>query len=425
MKRSEKIDRKIEYGLMDNGPSSATLAEIYKLLSFGDPTLIQESAKDIRSLFDQTDLKGLDLARPVELEGIGFLDGATHEAKKAGTINTIKVQKGKLIGFNTDYYGFKKLLIKKRIYVKGKKCLILVDNGSVGYIKMALQSLGAAEINAVKLKADKTFENIEGFLDHEILINTTSVGAYPDNGSLVIALDPFKSLEGVVDLISDPFNSRLVLEAKRRKIRASGGLLMTVYRAKRSLEIFMETKIPDHKADQAFRTLVDHRRNIILVGMPGSGKTSISRKLAQRLGKEHVDTDKEFLKVYGRTPGEMIEAQGEAAFRVLESRLAEEIGKRQCLVISTSGGMVTKDENYYHLKQNGPVILIERDLAKLSTKNRILSRGGMPTLITMKKKRRANYELFSNIKVTNNRSFRYCLEEIVNILREDINDLWL
>lgn len=424
-KIQENIFRKgrAEYGLLGRKLSYSYSKEIHEEFADYVYELIELKESELEEFLKRDTLKGLNVTIPYKQAVIPYLDTVTSEAKNVGAVNTIKFQDGKLIGFNTDYYGFKRLLINKGIFVKHKKVIVLGSGATSKTVEAVLKNMGAKAISFVSRSGPIDYENVYQLQDYEILVNTTPVGTYPDTNKLLIDLDRLPNIKAVVDVIYNPLNTRLVIEAIRRGVKATGGLDMLIYQAKKSIEIFKDTKIKEKEVREIRNQILSSKLNIVLVGMPGSGKTTIGRALAKKLNKVHVDLDDEFLKMYGVTPTQVLEAKGEEEFRCMECQVAKKFGSMKNLVISTGGGVVVKRENYFYLKQNAYIIQIDRDVRKLSTRNRPLSQGGVKKLYKMKENRQSGYDMFSDITVINNGYFRYAVDEIEEILKVKINNL--
>lgn len=275
---------------------------------------------------------------------------------------------GRLYGYNTDYYGMKALIERIGLSLEGKKVLVLGTGGTGKTARAVAADMGSAEILTVSRRKSEEYitydEAIELHADAELIINTTPSGMYPDCGSKPIDITPFVSLEGVVDVVYNPLCTGLVLDAKARGIKAEGGLYMLVMQAVVAVERFLDTEIKKETADRVFASVLAAKENVVLTGMPGSGKSTVSRLLSLE-GFELIDTDAEIEKRCGCTIREFVAAKGEKAFRNLESEVVKDVSSKACRIIATGGGVVMREENVRSLKQNGRLFFIDAPLSRL------------------------------------------------------------
>lgn len=413
--------RKVQYGLLGRKLGYSYSVEIHERLADYDYELIELKPNELSDFIEKPGLKGLNVTIPYKESLISHMDKLSYEAKIVGVINTIKFQDGRKLGFNTDFYGFKRLLITKGIFVKNKRVIVLGSGATSKTVGAVLKNMGACEVAFVSRKGPIDYDNIYDLQSYQILVNTTPVGTYPDTDKCLVDLDKLPNILSVVDVIYNPLYSRLVIEAKKKGLKACGGFDMLVYQAKKTVEIFKDIKISEKELRKVRNEILMSKLNVVLVGMPGSGKTTIGRALGKRLNKIHIDLDDEFLASYGINPSQAIDIYGEDQFRYMESRIAMKVGKMKNIVISTGGGIVTREENYYYLKQNAVIFQIDRDVNKLSTRNRPLSQGGPKSLYKLKAKRQENYDIFGDYKIINNGYFRYAVEEIEGLLKSEID----
>ena len=423
--RQENILRKQKaaYGLIGRTLSYSYSKEIHERYADYIYELIELRPEELASFLERPALKGLNVTIPYKKAVIPMLDELTYEAKKIGAVNVIKFLDDKKIGYNTDFYGFKKLLINQGIYVKDKKVLVLGTGASAQTIEAVLKNMGAKAISFVSRNGPLNYDNLYERKDYEVLVNTTPVGMTPNTEQLLVDLDRLPSLKYVADINYNPLYSRLVVEAKKRGLVAAGGLDMLIYQAKKAVEIFTDKKIYQKEAHKVRNDIFASKMNIVLVGMPGSGKTTIGRQLATKLNKKHVDLDEEFFNLHGVRPSQVIEEDGEDKMREMESEVVKKFGMMNNLVISTGGGVVTRHDNYYHLKQNALIIQIDRSVYKLSTKNRPLSQGGVRHLFKMHENRKKSYAMFSDVTVKNDGYFKYAVEDILELIKKEINHM--
>ncbi len=352
---------------------------------------------------------GLNVTIPYKKLAFSLCDEVSDLARSSGSVNTIVYRDGRRFGYNTDCFGFRYMASQAGIPLSGKKVTILGSGGTSETAQMASRLEGASEIRVVSRNGELNYENLSLVSDTEILINTTPVGMYPKNGASPVSLDFFPKCEGVIDVIYNPLTTALLADAKSRNIPCTNGINMLSAQGKLAAELFCGTKLPDTLIDKASAYLMREFSNIVLIGMPGSGKTTVGRILAEKLSRKLFDTDEEISSL-GRTPAEIIERDGEAAFRKIETEICAKLGKERSLVISTGGGAVEREENLPLLSQNGRIYLIERDLGKLATRGRPLSTD----VNALYAKRRDKYLAFCDKRIENNKSPEETAEEIIS-----------
>ena len=325
--------------------------------------------KELDAFMKARDFQGINVTIPYKQAVIPYLDEISETAEKIGAVNTIVNKDGKLSGYNTDFSGMTALIKKTGASLDNKKVVILGTGGTSKTAYAVAESLGAAQV----IKAGRTgkdgslkYEEIyKNHADAEIIINTTPCGMFPENGGIPADLDRFDKLEAVIDAIYNPLRSRLVIEAKKRGLIAEGGLYMLVAQAVAAAELFTGKKYGGDLTDRIYKELLTEQTNIVLIGMPGSGKTTIGRKLANKLEREYADTDEYIVNSQQKPITEIFAGRGEEYFRDLESDAVKDISSRHGLVISTGGGCVLRRENVDSLKQNGMIFFLDRPPEKL------------------------------------------------------------
>lgn len=344
-----------------------------------------------------------------------YLDSISDEATKIGSVNTVlRRPDGTLRGENTDYFGFSYLLSKGNIDVRGKKVAILGTGGASVTACAVCSDLGAREIIFVSRTGEINYQNVyERASDCEIVINCTPVGMYPNNGTAPVDLAKLPRVRDVADMIYNPSKTRLLLDADALGINSINGLSMLVAQAKRACELFTDCKINDAEIDRITAAIESETKNIVLVGMPGCGKTTLAKILAERTCRELIDTDELIVKYDGRPIPDIFARDGEEYFRALEHRAATEAGKLSGKIIATGGGIVTRKENFGALRQNSTVVFIERDINALSRDGRPLSQGA--DLFEMYQKRLPMYRAFCDATVSNNTTAEQCAQQIINL----------
>ena len=366
-----------KYGCIGKKLTHSFSKEIHSKLADYTYELIELTEEEIPLFFNKKDFKAINVTIPYKQTVIPYLDYISDIAKRIGAVNTIINKDGKLFGYNTDYYGMTALIEKAMLNLKDKKVLILGTGGTGKTAKVVASDMGASSILTVsRTKKDGCItydEALSLHLDAEIIINTTPSGMYPNCEAKPIDISPFKNLEGVIDAIYNPLSTNLVLDAKKRGIKAECGLYMLVMQAVVAVEKFLDTKIEKEVAHKVFESVYLSKENIVLTGMPGSGKSTIG-KLINLEGYTFIDTDEEIEKRCGHTIKELIGDKGEKYFRDLESEVIGEISRGSSLIISTGGGAILREENVRHLKQNGRFFFINAEFSRLkATDDRPLS----------------------------------------------------
>ena len=366
-----------KYGCIGKKLTHSFSKEIHARLADYNYELIELTEEEVETFFKKKDFEAVNVTIPYKQTVIPYLDSVSEIAAKIGAVNTVVNRGGKLCGYNTDYYGMKALIEKVGIDLEGKKVLILGTGGTSKTARVVASDMGAREILTVSRR--KSDENItydeakEIHSDAEIIINTTPSGMYPDTESKPIDISPFSHLAGVIDVVYNPLSTNLVLDAKDRNIKAEGGLYMLVMQAVVAAEKFLDTKISREVADKVFSEVLSAKENIVLTGMPGSGKSTVG-KLIELDGYEFFDTDAEIEKRCGCKIKELIKSKGEKYFRDLESEVIREVSSESCRIISTGGGAVLREENVRSLKRNGKIFFLNAELSRLrATDDRPLS----------------------------------------------------
>ena len=335
---------------------------------------------------------------PYKKAVIPFLDDLSDTAARLGAVNTIVCRNGKLIGHNTDYFGFQTMLKASRLDVAGKKVLVLGSGGASNTAVAALQDAGA-DVIVISRSGENHYGNLDKHANAAVIVNTTPVGMYPHVGISPIDLGLFPKLEGVLDVVYNPARTQLLLDAESRGIIAMNGLLMLVAQAKEAAEWFSGASISDEKIGQIHQALRSQMENTILIGMPGCGKSTLGRLLAERCGKAFVDADEKIVELAGKSIPEIFTEDGEEVFRDWETKALAELGKQSSLVIATGGGCVTRERNYPLLHQNGVIYWVKREIAQLPTHGRPLSQQG--NLEDMYAIRKPLYENFADHEIDN------------------------
>lgn len=366
-----------QYGCIGKKLTHSFSKEIHAKLADYDYELIELTEEEIAPFFQKKTFAAINVTIPYKQTVIPYLDSISPIAQRIGAVNTIVNKGGKLYGYNTDYYGMKALVERVDIDLAGKKVLILGTGGTSKTARVLAADLGAAEILIVsrsKTKEYITYEQaVQNHSDAQVIINTTPSGMYPNCEDKPIDIRFFPQLEGVIDAVYNPLRTNLVLDAIQRGIKAEGGLYMLVMQAVVAVEHFLETSIQKEAAERVFASIYASKENIILTGMPGSGKSTVG-KLLQIDGFTFIDTDAEVEKRCGVAIKDLIREKGELCFRNLESEVIQEAASSGCRIISTGGGAILRAENVRCLKRNGKLFFLNAGLSRLrATDSRPLS----------------------------------------------------
>ena len=366
-----------KYGCIGKKLTHSFSKEIHAKLADYNYTLIELTEEELPSFLTRKEFCAVNVTIPYKQTVIPFLDELSDIARRIGAVNTIVNRDGKLYGYNTDYYGMKALTIRAGLAFNGKKVLVLGTGGTSKTACVLAADLGTAEVLTVSRRESAehvTYEQAAtDHTDAQIIINTTPCGMYPDVEGTPIDLAPFTRLEGVIDAVYNPLRTNLVLDAKERGLKAEGGLYMLVMQAVVAVEKFLDTTIERATADRVFADVLASKENIVLTGMPGSGKSTVG-KLLNIDGYTFVDTDTEVEKQCGCTIKELIADKGEAYFRDLESAVIRDLSAEGGRIIATGGGAILREENVRYLKQNGKLFFLDAPLSRLqATADRPLS----------------------------------------------------
>ena len=356
----------------------------------------------------------LNVTIPYKRAVVEFCATLSDAARALGSVNTlVRRPDGTLHGENTDLDGFRWLLERNGGVQPGEKALVLGTGGASQTVQAVLRAAGA-EVTVLSRRGEQNYSTLGAHADATLVVNATPVGMYPNNGARLIDLDLLPQCRCVLDLIYNPARTRLLLDAEERKIRRENGLSMLVAQAKRAAELFTGKMIPDAVCTDILCTLEREMHSVILIGMPGCGKTSVGTLLAQRLGRPFFDADTEIERHLGCTIPAFFAREGENAFRAVETQVLAELGKRSGAVIATGGGAVLHEENYAPLHQNGVIFWLRRDLDKLERDGRPLSRAA--NLNAMYEMREKRYLRFADYIIDNNRALEDTVEDIRKVI---------
>ena len=388
------------YALIGEKLSHSLSPEIHSKLGSYNYELCEVKKNDLEKLLSNDDISGYNITIPYKKEIINYCSSLSEVARDTMSVNTIiKDSLGLWHGDNTDAYGFYYMINRSGVDFSDKKVLVLGSGGASLSVCYVLKKLNVREIVVISRKGQNSYENIERHIDCDIIVNTTPVGMYPDTLISPVDLSVFSSLLGVFDLIYNPQRTKLILDAQKLNIPTENGLSMLVAQAKKASELFQKVELDDTLIEKIIWETNHKNTNIVLVGMASCGKSYIGEVLAKKLDRCFVDIDKEIEKEYSLSPSEIITNSGEEYFREIETKVLSRFAKEKSLVIATGGGVVTREENYQVLKQQGFIIWLERDIKELTTVDRVLSaKYGISRLY---EERKPLYEMFSDIVVKN------------------------
>ncbi len=399
------------YGLVGRKLGHSFSVPIHRHMGCEDYALYELEPEALGDFLRRPDIGGLNVTIPYKQDVIPLLDRVDDAAREIGAVNTVVNRNGALWGFNTDKYGFEYAAKSAGIDFSGKKTVILGSGGTSRTARAAAKALGAGEIVVVSRSGEDNYENLSRHADAAILVNTTPVGMSPNCPDAPVSLKAFPNLTGVFDVIFNPLKTALVLEAEARGIPHADSLMMLTAQAKAAEELFFGKTIDDAVIDDFTQTLRRDALNIVLIGMPGCGKTTVGRMLSRMTGRPLVDMDQYIAGTEGRSPAELISSLGEDAFRRIETAALREVTKKSGQIITTGGGVVTREENYVLLHQNGRVYCLTRSLDQLSTRNRPLSQGP-DALRNLLRVRKPLYQRFMDVKISNAGPVRVTAERI-------------
>ena len=369
----------MQYGLIGEKLGHSFSADIHAKLGDYDYKLCELTKEQLHEFMTKKDFRAINVTIPYKQDVIPYLDEIDSAAEHIGAVNTIVNKNGKLYGYNTDFYGMKGLICRENIGIKDKNVAILGTGGTSKTAYAVATDMGARRVVKVSRTPDAgqiTYDELYARAGEiNVIINTTPVGMYPHDGGVPVDMDKFKNLVGVIDAVYNPLNTNFVLDAMKKGIPARGGLYMLVAQAAYAAKLFFDDESMMSKTEGIFRELEAKKQNIVLVGMPGSGKTTVGTKIAQLLGREVIDSDDEIVKGVNMTIPEYFEKYGEGEFRNRESEAIERLAQKNGAVIATGGGAVLRDENVKMLKRNGVIVFLDRSIENiLPTEDRPLSR---------------------------------------------------
>ena len=389
------------YGLLGRKLGHSWSVPIHTALGCRDYRLIELEPEALPAFLRNTNIGGCNVTIPYKRDVIPYCDVIDDAARDIGSVNTLVRRKdGKLYAWNTDAAGFCYMLRRAGIDVAGGKVVILGSGGASLTAQAMCRHLGAREVVVISRSGENNYENLSRHADADIVVNTTPVGMFPGNGAAPVDLAAFPACRGVADVVYNPRRTALLLQAEALGIPCTDGLPMLVAQAKAAEEHFFETAIPDSENERILAQLRQETANIVLIGMPGCGKTTVGEALARLTGREAIDIDQRIVQTAGRSIPDIFARDGEAAFRELERRETAEAGKLSGKIILTGGGVVKDPRNYASLRQNGRIYHLTRNLDALPTDGRPLSQE--TDLAVMWAQREPLYARFRDAVIDNN-----------------------
>ena len=394
----------MKFGLLGRTLGHSFSPRIHSALGNTNYELFEREPSQLQEFFADPELQGINITIPYKVNALEVCDVVDPRAKRIGCVNTMVRKDGKWHGYNTDYDGFVFTLQHAGIDVSGKECIILGDGASSATIHVALEDLGAKNIVHLSRKTAPFYGDAPNYYETaQIIINCTPIGMYPHNPANLIDITQFSKLEGVVDLIYNPRRTILLLQAEMMEIPHCDGLPFLVAQGVEAANHFQGESFGTKEIEQILRDMRREKENIILIGMPGVGKTTVGKALGEEMGRTCVDVDHELEKEIGDISTYITE-QGEAAFREKEAEMIAKFGTQTGLIISTGGGCVTVPKNFAHLRQNGRIYQLTQPVENLSTSGRVLSSGGIERLRELEATRTPMYESFAQCIVKHNRN---------------------
>lgn len=368
----------MKYGLIGKPLGHSFSREIHALIADYDYRLLEIDEDELPRFFQERDFSGINVTIPYKQAVIPFLDEISDEAKKIGAVNTIVKKEGKLFGFNTDFFGMRALIKSAGLDLENKTVLILGTGGTSKTAVEVSKSLGAKKI--VKVSRKKSSDTVtydeanEKYSGADVIINTTPVGMFPNADKTPVDVKKFKNLQGVIDAVYNPLRTNFVLDAESIGAKGRGGLYMLVAQAVYASALFLDKTADESVIDKTYARILKEKRNIVLCGMPSSGKTTVGKEIAKVFGKKFIDTDDVVVEKKKESISDIFEKYGEGEFRKEERLAIEELSKENGLVIATGGGAVLDENNVRALRRNGVILFLDRSLENLvATADRPLS----------------------------------------------------
>lgn len=406
------------YGLIGERLGHSHSPKVHGLLDDRYPyELIPLAPEQVGPFLEAGDFDGLNVTIPYKQTVIPYCAQLGEMARRIGSVNTlVKRADGSLFGDNTDAYGFSEMAWQAGISFAGQKALVLGSGGTSLTARAVIEGAGG-EVVVVSRQGEDNYQNLERHGDATLVVNTTPVGMWPHTDAAPVDLRLFSNLRGVLDVVYNPLRTRLLLQAEELRVPHGGGLSMLVFQAARARELFTGEAIPDARAQSAYATLRKELTNLVLVGMPGCGKTTLGKALATRLGRPMADMDQEIEKECGCRIAQLFEREGEAGFRAREAEQIARYGREGGRVLVTGGGAVENPQNRENLRLNGFVVHLTRSLELLPLEGRPLSKD-REALQALWQRRAPLYAACADARVSNDTTISACADQIAEVFHE-------
>lgn len=417
----------MEYGLIGKKLGHSFSKEIHERLAGYSYQLQELSPDELSQFLQEKQFRGINVTIPYKEDVMAYCNHIEPQAQRIGSVNTIVVRQGELYGYNTDYTGFLWMLDYNGIELQDRRVLILGSGATTRTVLCALHDRGVSSVQVVSRSGKEdtiTYEQALTYSDTQIIINASPCGMYPHNGECLVQLEDWPNLEAVVDVVYNPLRTELLMQAEQRNIPAVNGLGMLVAQAKYAAEHFTGETIDNQEIAQIMEELNNRFSNLVLVGMPGSGKSSLGRELAKGLDKKFVDIDAEIVRSAGKSIPDIFAESGEEGFRRIEMDITQKISCETGLVISTGGGVVKNSRNIWNLRQNGAVVFIDCPVEQLTYG------GGRPLskskedLYRLEKERHNLYQTASDAIMHHSMDYQHNQKQIQKAAYQALEKRW-
>ena len=405
----------MKLGLIGKPLGHSFSREIHRFLIQEDYSYWELEEDKLEEFLKKRDFDGINVTIPYKKSVIPYLDEIDPAAKRIGAVNTIVHQEEKLKGYNTDYTGLMRMIQNHQMDLQGQSVAILGSGGASLAAIEAVNALGGTPVRVSRTKkyASLSYDELyEQGKEFTYLINATPVGMYPDVDEVPVDLDQLPNLRGVVDIIANPLRTKLVFTAEQKGIPACGGLEMLVGQALSADEYFLNQRMEDSLIEDCLKELYREKRNIVLIGMPSAGKSTVAQLLSEKKQQEVIEMDACIEEEIGMSIRDYFAKSGEEAFRNKESEMCARHRFDQGKIISCGGGVIKREENIRNLAYNGILIFIDRDVDKLfASDSRPLSQS-KSDVENLYQERYEFYERYCDVRIENNSELSRVIEEI-------------